>query len=398
MTRLLIGANDSYTIELQSSALANELLPDASGDGIINAADGFAAALAGRIDDADAVLRGSARLQLLDESGTHLAYLSLDHLGSTIAVTDATGQVTEQIAYTSFGAVRESSAHRSEYASFTGKHQDESTGLMDFGLRYYSPVEGRFMSADPTFQQFHSNDIPVLGDAAGDYLFALNSPHNVVDRNGGIGTVAVVSGGAAAVVAGVALGAMTLGTANIVGGVVGGAVATAKVVYDIKNAPDGKKWGQLSSRQKVAVVVKGTVNVAGGTAAGALTSGLSAGVAVVSGVVTELALRQKPDIDQVGATTAGAIIGLGVGSLAAAVNGDFATAAQAGSVFLEEIQPVLTEGFEAARYYRKRVLQGRKAKAGQKAERAAWAKQHPTLAARKGVGPAVLRRQAAQRF
>jgi hypothetical protein len=51
------------------------------------------------------------------------------------------------------------------------------------------------MSADPTFQQFHSNDIPTLGDAAGDYIFALNNPHNVVDRNGGIGTVAAVSGG-----------------------------------------------------------------------------------------------------------------------------------------------------------------------------------------------------------
>ena len=170
-----------------------------------------------------------------------------------------------------------------------------------------------------------------------------------------------LSGGVAAVIAGIALSAISLGVLNIVGGILGGAVATVKVIWDITHAPDGKKWGQLSSTQKVAVVLKGALYIAGGTAAGVASSGVSAGVSLAAGVVTEVTLSRKPEVGKKTAIAGGLAVGLVVGAIAAAIVGDFGTVAEASAVAFAEIQPVLTEGFEAARVQQKQIRQKQKA-------------------------------------
>lgn len=278
VARLRLGLTPEATVEVQSAALMTQLLPDASGDGVINAADAFAAGVAGDGASADAVLRGSARRLLLDSAGTQTAYLALDHLGSTIAVTDAAGTVTERIAYHAFGSVRETSAGRTEYASFVGRDADESTGLIDLGARVYSPRDGRFLTPDGAFDEFSTGSIPALIDASGSYVYGANNPENYADTDGRF---------ALGMTVGTALGLATGGISNVVGAVLGGIVALAVEVA--KERKEGN-FSQKTSVEKAQVVARIAVVVAVGAVSGFFSSGLSA---VVAGAVGAVELRPR---------------------------------------------------------------------------------------------------------
>jgi RHS repeat-associated protein len=85
-------------------------------------------------------------------------YLSSDHLGSTRLVTDEGGNTIARHDYVPFGEeVPASMAGRhAEWGpladnvnqKFTGKERDSETGLDFFGARYFSAVQGRFISPD----------------------------------------------------------------------------------------------------------------------------------------------------------------------------------------------------------------------------------------------------------
>ena len=75
-------------------------------------------------------------------STTGVSYFLTDHLRSTSALTDATGNLIEQISYDSFG--NSAGSARTRYG-FTGRERDPDTGLTFSRARWYDPELGRFM-------------------------------------------------------------------------------------------------------------------------------------------------------------------------------------------------------------------------------------------------------------
>ena len=74
-------------------------------------------------------------------------YFLQDHLGSTVALTDPVGSVTEQTGYDSFGNAT-NGAFSTRY-QFTGREHDQFTGLHYYRARWYDANLGRFISEDP---------------------------------------------------------------------------------------------------------------------------------------------------------------------------------------------------------------------------------------------------------
>ena len=298
ITRLRLGVTDRHTVEVESAALMTALLPDVVVDGVINAADAFAASTDA---DADAVLRGSARRLLLDADGTATAFLALDHVGSTVAVTNADGVLTERLAYQPFGSVREASAVHTEYASFGGHDVDAATGFIALGERLYSPTEGRFLAADDTFTQFETNGIAILGDAAGGYTYCNNDPGDFTDATGrwGVGLTF-----------GAVVGAATGGISNIVGAVLGGGVALVAAIAEQRALGN---WSQKSGWAKIATVAKIALQVGLGATSGFFSSGLSAIPAAVQGVVSYQAAKARAD--GTGTMLASAFLGGAIGAV-----------------------------------------------------------------------------------
>src|SRR5208283_5409976 len=93
-------------------------------------------------------------------SGVGRNYLTVDHLGSTRMVSNATGAVLERHDYRPFGdevtctagqprcGVAGYGVDLATRLKFTGKERDAETGLDYFGARYLSSAQGRWTSAD----------------------------------------------------------------------------------------------------------------------------------------------------------------------------------------------------------------------------------------------------------
>ena len=96
-----------------------------------------------------------------------LEFYHSDSLGSTRAITDELGAVTERQKNLPFGGILDGD----EKYGFTGKELDES-GLQYFGSRYYDSGTGRFISTDPAMQ-YHSP-----------YVYSGNNPVAYKDPDG----------------------------------------------------------------------------------------------------------------------------------------------------------------------------------------------------------------------
>lgn len=107
----------------------------------------------------------------------HLRYGLSDHLGSVIAETEETGNITSREEYYPYGgsagADEESAETRDRARRYSGKERD-ATGMMYYGWRYYQPEAGRWLSADPGG----------LIDGVNLFRFAQNNPMNVIDTDG----------------------------------------------------------------------------------------------------------------------------------------------------------------------------------------------------------------------
>lgn len=97
-------------------------------------------------------------------------YFSQDGVGSTTALTDASGAVAGTFAYDAFGQIISAPAVGTAYA-FTGQQRDAATGLQYFRARYYDPEAGRFISQDPI-------------QAIVPYIYAANDPVSFSDPTG----------------------------------------------------------------------------------------------------------------------------------------------------------------------------------------------------------------------
>jgi len=104
-------------------------------------------------------------------NGSNPLYFVVDHLGSTRALTDSSGNVVESMTYDSFGNGPASTLTRYGY---TGRELDSETGLYYYRARWYDPAQGRFVSEDPIG----------LKGGINPYAYVGNKPLNSKDPTG----------------------------------------------------------------------------------------------------------------------------------------------------------------------------------------------------------------------
>ncbi|MCF6238163.1 MAG: hypothetical protein L3J79_05005 [Candidatus Marinimicrobia bacterium] len=115
-------------------------------------------------------------------------YYHHDALGSTVNLTDSTGNTKVSYSLDPWGHIRNQIGTSVNRQIFTGQELDEQTGLIYFGARYYDPDVGRFISQDSYLGE--SGTPPSLHR----YLYAYSNPTTFVDPDGHFvvsGTVAL---------------------------------------------------------------------------------------------------------------------------------------------------------------------------------------------------------------
>jgi RHS repeat-associated protein len=122
----------------------------------------------------------------IDNGGTaQLYYTHLDRLGSVVAISDQTGNLTESLAYDSWGKRRaqaspappENSLH-TDNKGFTGHEMLDQLDLVHMNGRVYDPLIARFISADPIIQD------PTHSQSYNRYTYVWNNPTNLTDPTG----------------------------------------------------------------------------------------------------------------------------------------------------------------------------------------------------------------------
>ncbi|MCZ4123095.1 SpvB/TcaC N-terminal domain-containing protein [Streptomyces sp. H39-S7] len=108
-----------------------------------------------------------------DDRGPAIAFHLGDHLGSSTAVLDEAGTLTNREEYSPYGETSFGSHARKRYR-FTGCERDEESGLSYHQARYFAPWNGRWCSSDP------------LGivDGLNLYLYVRANPLRTVDPRG----------------------------------------------------------------------------------------------------------------------------------------------------------------------------------------------------------------------
>jgi RHS repeat-associated protein len=108
-----------------------------------------------------------------------MKYLLTDHLGSTVAVTDAAGTLLSETRYMPFGEPRADVGLLSGTdKTFTGQRDVPATGLMDYRARLYSSWLGRFIQPDSI--------VPGAGNPQSwnRYSYVLGNPIRYIDPSG----------------------------------------------------------------------------------------------------------------------------------------------------------------------------------------------------------------------
>lgn len=107
-------------------------------------------------------------------------YFLTDHLGSTRALTNASGAVVQRYDYTAYGEVTQTTSGFSNPYQYTGREQD-ANGLMYYRARYYSAEQARFISedsygfggGDPNFYAYVGGNPLNANDPTGHWAFLI---------------------------------------------------------------------------------------------------------------------------------------------------------------------------------------------------------------------------------
>lgn len=124
-----------------------------------------------------------------DDRGPATAYHLPDHLGSSSAVLDDTGAVTNREEYTPYGETSFGSYTRKRYR-FTGRERDEESGLARHGARYYAPWLGRWSACDPLGAPGGANLYQYLGSSPTGAVDPSGTEPQAPPGNDGVGNIA----------------------------------------------------------------------------------------------------------------------------------------------------------------------------------------------------------------
>jgi len=122
------------------------------------------------------IVAGNRRIASVDPLNTY--YYHTDLLGSTNVVTDQAGAQVQNLVYDPYGAASVNTGSIDVEQKFRGRVLDDSTGLYFFEARYYDPVLGRFISADP------ATAVPFDPRGLDRYSFGRDNPLRVADPSG----------------------------------------------------------------------------------------------------------------------------------------------------------------------------------------------------------------------
>ena len=114
-------------------------------------------------------------------------YRLLDHLGTEVGQSDASGRPLNPADYAPFGQTI--SGGTNDPYQFTGKERDQESGLDYFGARYYGSSMGRFMSPDDG-----SDQSPFSPQSWNLYSYGRNNPLSGTDPDGRQYTVCDANG------------------------------------------------------------------------------------------------------------------------------------------------------------------------------------------------------------
>src|SRR3989344_231046 len=105
-----------------------------------------------------------------------LYYMHQDHLGSTVLVTDGTGEVASKQSYYPYGTTRSQTSDvgsKKLERQYTGQISDtDETGLYYYNARYYNPQAAKFTQADTNNSNLNR------------YVYVGNNPTTLVDASG----------------------------------------------------------------------------------------------------------------------------------------------------------------------------------------------------------------------
>jgi RHS repeat-associated protein len=123
--------------------------------------------------------------------GAKVLYAVKDHLGSTMALSDATGGLAQQMAFSPFGKRRTAGwAQAMDIPTawqinttqtdkgYTGQESLDTVTLVDYNARLYDPKIGRFLSTDPLIGH------PGSTQSINPYSYVENNPLNKTDPTG----------------------------------------------------------------------------------------------------------------------------------------------------------------------------------------------------------------------
>jgi RHS repeat-associated protein len=118
-------------------------------------------------------------LELISQrrSGLDSFYIS-DALGSTRALTNSQGVVTDRYSYDAFGQLLSSTGTTVNSFLYTGEQKDDAAGLYYLRARNYDPAIGRFMSQD-----LHQSSLQEPS-SLNRYVYVQNNPVNTTDPTG----------------------------------------------------------------------------------------------------------------------------------------------------------------------------------------------------------------------
>ena len=121
-------------------------------------------------------------LGLISESSSAFAYFyHVDGLGSTVGLTDSTGNLQQGYTYDAWGNIGAPAPNYVGTANkfrYTGQALDPGTGLYFLRARYYDPSGGRFVRRDPFL------GIAAAPGTTNRYVYALSNPLRYRDPSG----------------------------------------------------------------------------------------------------------------------------------------------------------------------------------------------------------------------